>query len=126
MNGGHQTFDDAEVIVDNFSQRSQAVGGAGSVGNDVLASIFVFRRTSHNHFLRTSGDVFTSSFVSQEQTSCFSDNVNTNFVPFQVSRITFSGNTDFFTVNDQMTVFHFNGTVETAVSGVIFQRLTGR
>lgn len=107
VNGGHQTFDDAEVIVDNFSQRSQAVGGAGSVGNDVLASIFVevsafnehrsvvFRRTSHNHFLRTSGDVFTSSFVSQEQTSCFSDNVNTNFVPFQVSRITFSGNTDF-------------------------------
>ncbi len=55
----------------------------------------VFRRTSHNHFLRTSGDVFTSSFISQEQTSCFSDNVNTNFVPFQVSRITFSGNTDF-------------------------------
>ena len=53
----------------------------------------------------------------------FSDNVNTNFVPFQVSRITFSGNTDFFTVNDQMTVFHFNGTVETAVSGVIFQHV---
>ena len=67
--------------------------------------------------------MFTSSFVSQEQTSCFSDTVNTNFVPFQVSRITFSGNTDFFTVNDQMTVFHFNGTVETAVSGVIFQHV---
>lgn len=62
---------------------------------------------------------YMAYMLKYEQTSCFSDNVNTNFVPFQVSRITFSGNTDFFTVNDQMTVFHFNGTVETAVSGVL-------
>ncbi|VFS83405.1 Uncharacterised protein [Raoultella planticola] len=59
-------------------------------------------------FFGASSDVFTSGFVSQEQTSCFSNNVNACFVPLQVSRITFSGNTDFFTVNDQMTVFHFN------------------
>ncbi|CRA91425.1 Uncharacterised protein [Salmonella enterica subsp. enterica serovar Typhi] len=135
VNSSHQTFDDAEVVVDNFSQRRQAVCGAGSVGNDVLAFVFVkvsafnkhwgvvFRRTRQNHFFRASGDVFTRGFVSQEDTGSFSHYVNTNFVPFQVSRIAFSGNTDFFTVNDQMTVFHFNSTVETAVSGVIFQHV---
>ena len=68
--------------------------------------------------------MFTSGFVGQEDTGCFSNNVNTNFVPLQVSRVTFSGNTDFFTVNDQMTVFHFNGTVETTVSGVILQHVS--
>ncbi len=136
MNGGHQTFDDAEVVVDNFSQRSQAVGGAGCVGNDVLAVVFVkvsafnkhrgviFRRASQHNFFRASGDVFTCGFVSQEDTGCFSNNVNTHFVPFQVSRIFFSGNTDFFAVNDQVTVFHFNGAVETTVSGVIFQHVS--
>lgn len=62
-----------------------------------------------------------SSFVSQEQISCFSDNVNINFVLFQVSWIMFSGNMDFFIVNDQMIVFYFNGIVEMVVSGVIFQ-----
>ena len=136
MNGSHQTFDDAEVVVDNFCQRSQAVGGAGCVGNDVLAFVFVkvsafnkhrsvvFGRASQYDFFRASGDVFTSGFVGQEDTGCFSNNVNTHFVPLQVSRVTLSGNTDFFTVNDQMTVFHFNGTVETAVSGVILQHVS--
>ena len=136
MNSSHQTFDDAEVVVDNFCQRSQAVGGAGSVGNDVLAFVFVkvstfnkhrsvvFGRASQNDFFRASGDVLTSGFVGQEDTGCFSNNVNTHFVPLQVSRVTLSGNTDFFTVNDQMTVFHFNGTVETAVSGVILQHVS--
>ncbi|ESH31425.1 hypothetical protein SEEGA711_21023 [Salmonella enterica subsp. enterica serovar Gaminara str. ATCC BAA-711] len=42
--------------------------------------------------------MFTRGFVSQEDTGSFSYYVNTNFVPFQVSRIAFSGNTDFFTV----------------------------
>lgn len=133
VNGGYQIFDDVEVIVDNFSQRSQVVGGVGSVGNDVLVSIFVevsvfneywsvvFRWISYNYFFCISGDVFMSSFVSQEQISCFSDNVNINFVLFQVSWIMFSGNMDFFIVNDQMIVFYFNGIVEMVVSGVIFQ-----
>ena len=33
--GGHESLDDAEVIVNDLGQRSQAVGGAGSVGNEL-------------------------------------------------------------------------------------------
>ncbi|SAJ31486.1 Uncharacterised protein [Enterobacter cloacae] len=128
MNGSHQTFDDAEVVVDNFSQRCQAVGGAGCVGNDVLASVsfevctanehwgVVFGRTSQNNFLRTRSDVFTCSFVGQEDTGSFSYNVNTDFVPFQVSWVFLSSNADGFAINNQVAVFHFNGAVETTVS----------
>ena len=136
VNSGHQTFDDAEVVVDNFCQRRQAVGGAGCVRNDVLAFVFVkvsafnkhrgvvFRRTSQNNFFRASSDVFTRGFVGQEDTGSFCYNVNTDFVPFQVSRIFFSSNTDGFAVNNQMAVFDFYGTVETAVSRVIFQHVS--
>ncbi|MNL96718.1 hypothetical protein D3C81_65440 [compost metagenome] len=128
MNSGHQAFNDTEVVVDNFSQWSQAVSGARCVRNDILASIFlevstfnehrsaVFRRTSQNNLFSASSDVLTSGFVSQEQTSCFSNDVYVDFVPFQVSRVTFSSHTDSFTVNNQVAVFHFNGAVETTVS----------
>ena len=136
MNGSHQCFNDTELVVQNFSQWSQAVSGARCVRNDILASIslivnthyehwgVVFRRTSQNDFLSTSSDVLTCSFVSQEQTSCFSNNVNVDFVPFQVSRITFCGNTDCFAVNDQVAIFNFNSAVETTVSRVVLQHVS--
>ena len=128
VDGGHQAFNDTEVVVDDLSQRSEAVGGAGCVRHDILASVsfevcttnehwgVVFGRTSQNNFLRTSGDVFTRSFVGQEDTGCFSNNVNTDFVPFQVSWVFFSSNADGFAINNQVAVFHFNGAVETTVS----------
>lgn len=36
MNSGHKSFFNSEVIIDNFSEGGKTVGGAGSVGNDVL------------------------------------------------------------------------------------------
>ena len=128
MDSGHQAGFDTEGIVQNLGDRSQAVGGAGSVGNDVLASVgrvvnthyehrgSVFGRASQNNFLGTSSDVLTSSLVGQEQTGSFSNNVNTDFAPLQVGRVTLSGNTYGFAVYNQVAVFNFNGTVETTVS----------
>lgn len=133
VNSSYQIFDDVEVVVDNFSQWCQVVGGVGSVGNDVLVFVFVkvsvfnkywgvvFRWICQNYFFCVSGDVFMCGFVSQEDIGSFSYYVNINFVLFQVSWIVFSGNMDFFIVNDQMIVFYFNSIVEMVVSGVIFQ-----
>ncbi|MNL52088.1 hypothetical protein D3C87_1752360 [compost metagenome] len=101
MHGGHQRFNDAELVVDNFSQWCQAVGGTRSVRNDFLTSVrfvvhthnehwgVVFGWASQNNFLSACSDVFTCSFVSQEQASCFCNDVNIDFVPLQVSRISF-------------------------------------
>lgn len=36
MDSGHHTRENSVVIVDNFDDRSQAVGGAGGVGQNVL------------------------------------------------------------------------------------------
>ena len=37
----HETFHDAEVVMNNLGKRSQAVGRAGSVGDDGLTSVFL-------------------------------------------------------------------------------------
>lgn len=128
VNCGHQARLDTEGIVQNLGDRSQAVGGAGSVGNDVLASVgrvvnthyehrgSVFGRASQNNFLGTSLDVLTCSSVIQEQTSRFGNNVNTDFAPLQLSWVTNGGNANGFTVYNQVAVFNFYGTVETTVS----------
>ena len=44
--------------------------------------------------------MFTCSFVGQEDTGSFSYNVNTDFVPFQVSWVFLSSNADGFAVNN--------------------------
>lgn len=37
VDGGHEAFDDAELVVEDLGERSQAVGGAGGVGDDLGA-----------------------------------------------------------------------------------------
>ena len=39
MYGSHKTFDDAELVVDDLGQRSQAVGRARCVRYDILACV---------------------------------------------------------------------------------------
>ena len=35
MDSGHEALHDAEVIMDDFGQRSQAVGGAGGIADNL-------------------------------------------------------------------------------------------
>lgn len=50
MNGGHQTLDDTEFILDNFCNRSQTVGRARSVGDDgIFCAVFVQVDTANEH-----------------------------------------------------------------------------
>ena len=49
MNGGHETAYDAELVVENLGNRSKAVGGAGSVGDDLLTSVGVVVHTVNEH-----------------------------------------------------------------------------
>ena len=37
MHGGHQTLLDTQLLMHQHGQRRQAIGGAGRVGNDLLA-----------------------------------------------------------------------------------------
>ena len=39
MDGGHQTTDDAELVIEHLGQRPQAVGGTRRVADDFLATV---------------------------------------------------------------------------------------
>ena len=51
VDGGHQTLDDTEIIMDNLGERGQAVGCAGSVGDDsVLGVVCIQVDTANEHW----------------------------------------------------------------------------
>jgi hypothetical protein len=50
MDSGHQTFSDAEVVVDDLGERGQAVGGTRGVGDDgVLGLVRIQIDTTNEH-----------------------------------------------------------------------------
>lgn len=55
MDGGHQTFDDAEIVVDDLGERSQAVGRAGCIGDDLVLGIVRIQVDTTNEHWSISG-----------------------------------------------------------------------
>jgi hypothetical protein len=139
VNGGHQTVCDTELVVQNLSDRSQAVGGARCVRNELCAlnvglvvnaayehGGVVLRRSRHNYVLSASFDVSLSLFLCEEETGRFNNVFSTNFVPLQVSGVAFSGYADLFAVYDEEAVFNvsFDGAIELAVHCVILEHVS--
>ena len=59
VDGGHETLDETEVIVDDLSKRGQAVGGARGVGKNVdvrLVGLVVDTHNEHGGIRGRSGD----------------------------------------------------------------------
>ena len=48
VNGGHEAFDDAEVVVDNLGDGGQAVGGAAGIWDDVLVGVVLLVVDAHH------------------------------------------------------------------------------
>ena len=57
--------------------------------------------------------------LGKEKTGGFDHVISANFAPLQLCGIFFSGNADFFAVDDQVSVFHFDATGEFAMNRVI-------
>jgi len=50
VNGGHETLDDTEVVVDDLGQGGETVGGAAGVGDDLHGWVIsVLIDTHHEH-----------------------------------------------------------------------------
>ena len=48
MHGGHETLNDGEAVVDDLSQGSQAVGGAGSIADDIVLLLVLLLVDAHD------------------------------------------------------------------------------
>ena len=83
----------------HLGQRCQAVGGAGGIGNDVLAGIAAVVDTHHKHggvvfggggehdFAGAGTDVLAGGCVGEKKTGGFKYRVSPDFIPAQVGRI---------------------------------------
>ena len=137
VNGGHQAFDDAEVVVENLCHGSQAVGGAGSVGNElhvrgVLLEVdaadehrgVILCRAGHNDDLCAGVDMGLCSFLGEEAAGALQNVLYAKLAPGNESGITvlvIGKDFDLLAVNDENALFvaGLDGTVETAVDGVV-------
>lgn len=48
MDGGHETFNDTELVIEDLSNRSKTVSSARSIGNDIFRSLVVLVVDTHN------------------------------------------------------------------------------
>ena len=136
MNGGHEATDDAELFIENLGNRGKAVGGAGSVGDDLLASVglvvhtidehrsCILGRSRHDHLLSTSLEVSRSEFFGQEEASGFHNDVYIESAPSNVGRILFSEDLDLVAVDDEEVAFDLDVVVESTVDGVVLQHVS--
>ena len=137
MNGGHQTLNNAELLVDNAGQRSQAVGGAARVGNDLHVlgvgvgvdahyehgSGLVLRGSGDNNLLRAADEVLGSALFVGEHASGLGDVLSAGLSPRNLGRILASVYAYRIAVNDQLAVLSLDGAVERAMYGIILHHV---
>ena len=131
MNSGHKTVYNAEVVVNNLGERSQAVCCTGSIGNDIhIAGVFVivnahdkhrsvFGRSGDNNFFRTAFKVGSRFIHRGEYAGGLYNILGAAVFPRNFFRIHTRVNFNGLAVNGKFTVFHFNRTFKFTVHGVI-------
>ena len=127
VDGGHETPLDAEFVIEDLGDRGKAVGGAGSVGDDVLTSVGgvvhtidehrsgILGRSGHDNFLGSSLDVFASGLVGEEETGGLDDDLSADLIPLQVGGIHLGGDTDALSVDDEIATLDLDVALELAM-----------
>ena len=137
MNGGHEAFHYAELVVDDLGQRSQAVGGAGSVGNDLHVlgvgvevnaaneggGFLILRRGGDDYLLGARLDVSGSLFGGAEYAGGFHNVFRANGTPRNLGGVLLSKYADRLAVYDELAVFGFEVALELAVHGVVLRHV---
>ena len=138
MNGCHETFCDTELVVEHLSDRSETVGSARSVGNELLTCIssivhtanehggVVLRGSRHNHIFCTCFNVSLSFFLCEEKTCRFNNVFSTYSTPADFSGILACSNTDSLAVYNEKAFFQVivYSAVEATVHCVILEHVS--
>ena len=135
VHGGHQAALDAPVVVQHLGDRRQAVGGAGSGGNDGLAGVGVVVHAVHehrgvvlgrgglHHLLGAGLDVGLAGFGGQEEAGAVDHDVGAHFVPLQVGGVALGGQADLLAVDDHVAAVDGDVAIEAAMHGVVLQHV---
>ena len=135
VDGGHETLDNAEFLIEDLGNRSQAVGGAGSVGDNVLGTIvyfvvnahndggiFVLGRSGNDDLLGASFNVATSLVGIGKDTGGFNNNVYAKLTPRKSSWAFLDGESTNLRIADvEVLVVVGNFLVKATQNGVVLE-----
>ena len=136
MDGGHETLNDAEVVVQHLRDGGEAVGGAGRVGDELhIAGVgvqidaadehrgVVLGGGGHDDVLGTGGDVAGGLLLGQEQAGGLDDIFSAYLCPRQVGGITLGEHGDGLAVDNDVVALGGDLALELAVHGVELQHI---
>ena len=136
VDGGHQAVFNAELTVQDLRHRCQAVGGAGSIGNNVMGlaqnvvvdtvdhcRIGIFAGSGDNHLARASSNMCLSLAAFSEQTCAFKHHIDVQCRPRQFGRIANRGHADAVAIDGQAFLIVFDIGVERAVNRVVLEQM---
>lgn len=135
MDGGHETLNDGELVVDDLGKGSQAVGGAGGVGNDVGGAIVLVLVDAHDEhggigrgsrdddLLGTTLQVGGGLLGGGENTSGLDDVLSAGVGPGNVGGVTLRVELDSGAVDNEVVAIVADLTLEDAVGGVVLEHV---
>jgi len=137
VDGGHEATHDAKVVMQHLGHGGQAVGSAGSVGNDLVFRFelqvvdthhdggvhLIFGRSGEDHLVGASSEVFGGLFLAGKDAGGFHHDFHAEVFPGQDFRVFFGKDADFAAVDDDAVVGVGNFAVEDLVDAVILKEV---
>ena len=135
VDGGHETLNDAVVVVDDLGEGSQAVGGARGVGDDIGGAVVVLlvdahhvhggigRRGRDDDLLGTASQVSLGLLGGGEDTGGLDNVLGTSLAPLDVGRVTLGVEANLLAVDDEVLAVDGNVALEETVGGVILEHV---
>jgi len=137
VNSGHETLDDGILVVDDLGERSQAVGGARSIGDNIglaIVGLLVYahdvhrgisRRGRDDDLLSTTDQVSLGLLGGGEDTGGLDDIFSTSFLPGDSGGVALCVEFDLVAVDNEVVALNGDGTVEETVGGVVLEHVLG-
>jgi hypothetical protein len=135
VDGGHETLDDAELVVDNLGEGRKAVGRAGRVGDDgVLGVVRLKVDTADEHGCvsrgRRNDDLLGSTLQvgrgllgCGEDTGRLDDIMGANGAPGDIGGVLLGKDRDGLALDPELAILGLYSALEAAVDGVILEHV---
>ncbi len=136
MNSGHEASFDRSKIIQGLCHRSEAVGGAGCCGDDLIISgqglvvdvvnnglQILACRSRDDDVLSTSSDVSHRLLLGGVETGALKNYIDIKLAPRKICCILLSVDGDFLAVNDDGVISRFNLSSVSAMSCIILKKI---